>query len=498
MTTIAASGQPIGPESTCSVMEARLWAALDAVGAARWTRALDGSFQDPQPSWSLLTGQTPAELVGHGWLEAVHPDDRERARLHWQFGSAHTPLAYRLRDASGIWLEVVERGARFDGSDGLPPQALGIVEDVGALRQTQQRLRLALDSGRMGTWDIDFSTGIMACSGQCKMNYGRSPEEPFTYEDLAASVHPDDVERWRDVVTQAIECGGDFGIDYRAMWPDGSIHWVYARGSCQLDEQGKAATLSGVSIDVTDRKRAEQFEQERAAKADRESQRKSEFLAILAHELRGPLAPIRSALQALQCRGDDARDRERLRAIAERQVKHLALLVEDLLDVARIERGEIRLRIERFDLREALRVAIETSAPLMEARGQRFQTAGFEHPIMALADPTRIAQMASNLLNNAAKYTASRGSIRLELVLTSNQVEICVVDNGVGLAPDALESVFDMFAQIDDHKAQAQGGLGIGLALTRQLAQLHGGSVCARSEGIGRGCRFSILLPLDA
>jgi signal transduction histidine kinase len=494
-TAAAAPGRPNELE-TRSAMEARLWTALSAVGVARCTRGLDGSFESPQPSWSLLTGQSEAELAGYGWLDAVHPEDREEVRLHWSHGQAR-PLAYRLGDATGAWLDVVERCARFDGADGLPPQVIGVIEEVGELRRAEQRLRLALDGGKMGTWDIDLSTGAMACSGQCKMNYGRSPGDSFTYEDLAASVHPEDVERWRAVVAQAIERGGDFGIDYRAVWPDGSIHWVFARGSCSLDDQGKAATLSGVSIDVTDRKRAERLEQERASKADRESQRKSEFLAILAHELRGPLAPIRGALQALRSRGDDAKDREWLRALAERQVKHLALLVEDLLDVARIERGEIRLRIERFDLREALQVAIETCAPLMEARGQRFETVGFGHPIMALGDPTRIAQMASNLLNNAAKYTPSRGCIRLELSRASNQVEICVADDGVGLEPEALERVFDMFAQIDDHKAQAQGGLGIGLALTRQLAELHGGSVSARSEGIGRGCRFSIALPLD-
>jgi signal transduction histidine kinase len=217
----------------------------------------------------------------------------------------------------------------------------------------------------------------------------------------------------------------------------------------------------------------------------------------LAHELRGPLALIQNALQALRSRGDDVKDREWLQALAERQVKHLALLVEDLLDVARIERGEIRLRIESIDLREAFRVAIETCAPLVEARGQHFETAGFAQQIIVLGDPTQIAQMVSNLLNNAAKYTPARGHIRLELNLKKDHVEICVVDDGVGLEPEALERVFDMFAQVDDHKEHARGGLGIGLALTRQLAELHGESVSAHSEGTGRGCRFSIALPLS-
>lgn len=478
-------------------MEERLWATLGAAGLVRFTRDLDGSFHEPQPSWSELTGQTQGELAGLGWLRAVHPEDRDRVRSHWAQAENGSVLSYRLHDATGTWREVEERTARFDGSDGLPPQALGIIEDVGALRRAQQRLRLALDGGKMGTWDIDLATGTMECSGQCKANYGRSPDAGFTYQELAASVHPDDFERWCAVVAQAIESGGEFGIDYRTVWPDAAIHWVYVRGSCALDDQGRAVTLSGVSIDVTDRKRAQQLDQERADAAMLESRKKSEFLAVLAHELRGPLGPVRGALQALRMRGDNPKDREWLRALAERQITHMGALIDDLLDIARVERGEIRLRLEQIDLRTPLRLAIEACHSLMESRGHQFEEMGFDRPMFATADSTRVAQMASNLLNNAAKYTPPRGHIRLELSERDGYAEICVIDNGVGLDAAALQRVFNMFEQVEDQKAQAQGGLGIGLALTRQLVQLHGGSITAQSEGIGRGCRFTIALPLE-
>lgn len=161
----------------------------------------------------------------------------------------------------------------------------------------------------------------MACSGQCKVNYGRPPHDEFTYQDLAASLHLDDSKRWRGVVAQAIERGGHFGIVYRAGSPDGSIHWVYACGSCALEDQGKVAPLSGVSINVTDRKRAKQMDQENAAKAASDSQRMSEFLTIVAHELRGPIAPIQGALRALHSRGNDPKGREWLHELAERQVE---------------------------------------------------------------------------------------------------------------------------------------------------------------------------------
>ncbi len=477
-------------------MEARLRSALGAAGVARWTRSLDGAFREPQASWSALTGQTQAELAGFGWLDAVHPDDRERVRSHWESGAQASVLGYRLRDAAGTWREVEERSARLDGSDGLPPQALGVTEDVDALRRAQQRLRMALDGGRMGTWDIDLATGTMACSGQCKINYGRSPDAPFTYAELADAIHPDDLERWRATVAQAIGCGGEFGLDYRTLWPDGSVHWVYVRGSCALDDQGHAVTLSGVSIDVTDRRRAQQLDQERADAAALENRRKTEFLAILAHELRGPLGPVRGALQALRMRGEDPKDREWLRALAERQVRHMGVLIDDLLDLARIERGEIRLRLAPVDLREPLRLAIEACQSLMDSRGQHFEEAGFAQALMATVDATRVAQIVSNLLNNAAKYTPPRGHIGLELRERDGHAEISVIDDGVGLDAASLEQVFEMFKQVESEKEQAQGGLGIGLALTRQLVQLHGGAIRAQSEGLGKGCRFTIRLPL--
>lgn len=477
-------------------MAVRLWSTLGAAGVARWTRSLAGSFDDPQPSWSKLTGQAQSELAGFGWLDAVHPDDRDRVRSHWAQGGHGAVLGYRIRDATGTWREVKERAASFDGADGLPPQALGILEDVDALRRAQQRLRLALDGGKMGTWDIDLLTGTMECSSQCKLNYGRSHDAQFTYEDLAASVHPDDVERWRAVVAQAIEKDGDFDIDYRTVWPDGSVHWVYVRGSCTLDNRGQAATLSGVSIDVTNRKRAQQLDQERADAAVLESHRKSEFLAVLAHELRGPLGPIQGALHALQMRGEDPKDREWLRALAERQTKHMVALIDDLLDMARVERGEIRLQLQQIDLRIPLQLAIEACDSFMESRGQRFEKSGFDYPIVASVDPTRVAQMASNLINNAAKYTSPRGHIRLELSCQDGWVNISVTDDGIGLDASALERVFNMFDQVEEQKAQSQGGLGIGLAITRKLALLHGGTVRAHSDGLGRGSRFSINLPL--
>ncbi|KQQ35987.1 hypothetical protein ASF61_07155 [Duganella sp. Leaf126] len=438
-----------------------------------------------------------ATLISAGtahWL----PDTDRDINQDTKQTNASAAIGDRLRQAAGSPRAGQQPAARLGGHGAMLPQPVGPGDDVDALRRAQQRLRLALDGGKMGTWDIDLRSGVMACSGLCKENYGRSAAAPFTYEDLAASVHPDDVGHWRRAVTDAIESGGEFGIDYRAVWPDGSIHWMYVRGNCDRDDQGRATMLSGISLDVTERRRAQQLEQERAEAALRESQKKSEFLTILAHELRGPLGPVRGALQALKLRGDHPKEREFLRALAERQIDHMVVLIDDLLDLARVERGEIRLRCDAIDLRTPLQLGIEANTALIESRGQHFDVAGIDQPVMVMADPTRVTQMVSNLLNNASKYTPARGRIGLQLTQCDGTVEICVIDNGVGLEASALERIFNMFEQVEDQKAQAQGGLGIGLALTRQLAQLHGGTVTVHSDGIGHGCRFSLALPLMA
>ncbi len=473
-----------------------LWPALGSACVARLTRGLNGEFDGPQPSWSALTGQSQTQLAGLGWLDAVHPDDRDRVRLSCTQTLNGNTLSYRLRDVSKIWRNVQEHTARFDGVDGLPPRTVTIVEDVGALYRTQQRLRLALVGGKIGTWDIDLGSSTMTCSDQCRANYGRLPGTDFSYTDLVGSIHPEDLDGWRQVVDNAITARSEFNIDYRTIWPDGSVHWVEVRGSCELDRQKNVVSLSGISIDVTAHKRAHQLDKERAQVAEAASGKKSEFLAILGHELRGPLGPISGALQAMKIRSESPKDREWLRALAERQVKHLGLLIDDLLDVARVERGEIRLQLAQIDLRAPLLLAIEAALPLIESRAHRFEQVGLDHPVTVEGDPTRVTQMVFNLLNNAAKYTPINGVVRIELSQQGNLAKISVIDNGIGLAANELERVFDMFQQVENRKIQSQGGLGIGLALTRQLVELHNGCIMVSSAGIDSGCQFTITLPL--
>jgi len=241
--------------------------------------------------------------------------------------------------------------------------------------------------------------------------------------------------------------------------------------------------------DITERKRQEQALRD----ADR---RKDEFLAILAHELRNPLAPIVNSLHILR-QGGGSMNVDRLHDILERQVSHLVRLVDDLMEVSRITTGKVELRREPVDLAEVMKSAIDTSRPLIDAAGHELSVALPAEPLRLHADAVRLTQVLANLLNNAAKYTPAGGRIWLSARREGAQAVVSVRDNGMGIHADMLDQVFELFAQADQGTHRAQGGLGIGLTLVRSLVHLHGGTVQACSDGPGRGSEFLVRLPLS-
>jgi PAS domain S-box-containing protein len=225
--------------------------------------------------------------------------------------------------------------------------------------------------------------------------------------------------------------------------------------------------------------------------------RKDEFLATLAHELRNPLAPIRNGLHLLRAAPPGSAAAEQARAMMERQLRHLVRLVDDLLEVSRVSSGKIELRREPVELAAVVRSALETSAPAIEAARHRLDVSLPPEPVvLPAADFVRLSQVVANLLNNAAKYTDPGGRVALAARRDGGEALISVRDNGVGISPELLPRIFDMFAQADGTRSRAKGGLGIGLALARRLVELHGGRIEAKSDGPGQGAEFVVRLPL--
>jgi len=259
-----------------------------------------------------------------------------------------------------------------------------------------------------------------------------------------------------------------------------------------IDEgNGSPALVGGMAIDITDRLRAE----EALRQADR---RKDEFLATLAHELRNPLAPLRNSLQILKMSRVDSSTAQQTRDMMERQVHLLIRLVDDLLDVSRVMRGKIELRKEQVELANVIARAVETAQPLIEAQGHNLQVSVPNESLLLVADPVRLIQVVGNLLTNSAKYTEANGSIWLTAEREGNQVLLRIRDTGIGIVPDMLPHVFELFVQADHAASRSQGGLGIGLTLVKNLVELHEGSVAAHSEGLGKGSEFVVRLPLIA
>jgi signal transduction histidine kinase/ActR/RegA family two-component response regulator len=280
-----------------------------------------------------------------------------------------------------------------------------------------------------------------------------------------------------------------------ALQPEGSEpRAVVASGQALHDGAGRmlGAVVSLHDVSASLEAQLLRESQERLAESDR---RKTEFLATLAHELRNPLAPISNGLHLLRRAGDDQAHARAL-GMMERQLKHMVHLVDDLLDIARISSNKVELRRERLDLATVLAGAVETSTPLIDSAGHVLEVRLPEGPLHVEGDATRLAQVVSNLLNNAAKYTPHGGRVRLWASAEDGEAVIQVEDSGTGIPADALPKVFEMFTQVGRGISRAQGGLGIGLALVKRLVELHGGRVEAHSEGAGRGSRFTVRLPL--
>jgi PAS domain S-box-containing protein len=301
--------------------------------------------------------------------------------------------------------------------------------------------------------------------------------EPDDLEQLLAEWHRAEYER------------DQFHIEHRMRRVDGRQIWASAAGRFFYDADGKAIRFIGVFFDVTAAKESEQALRD----ADR---RKDEFLATLAHELRNPLAPIRNGLQILQMTRSDSHEQDELIDMMERQVVHMVRLVDDLLEVSRITRGKIELRKQNVELAAIVRSAVETARPTIESAGHELILELPPQSVTLEADSVRLAQILSNLLNNAAKYTEPGGKIWLTATRETDHVSFSVRDTGTGIPTEMLPKVFDLFTQIDHTLGRAQGGLGIGLALVKSLVEMHGGTVVAKSDGLGCGSEFIVCLPV--
>ena len=354
------------------------------------------------------------------------------------------------------------------------------------LAASEERLRLAQAVARVGAWEWDPTTDECILSPECRELLGVDPAGSHRLGELLRNVDLQDLPGVQSALAACRRTGSE-EFEYRYVHPTRGQRWIHSKVGAV--PYGEGARVFGIHLDVTERRLAEQALQE-------VNQRKDEFLAMLAHELRNPLAPIRNAAQILRMHGKGNTKLEWARSVIERQSRHLTRLVDDLLDVSRIVRGQISLEKGPIDLSDVVRNALETSRPLMRERKHQLTVTLAGEPLPLDADLTRLSQVIANLLINAAKYTPEGGHIWLEADRVDNDVVLRVRDTGMGISSSLLPHIFELFTQGARTLDRAQGGLGIGLTLVKRIVDMHGGRVEAHSAGEGEGSEFIVRLPL--
>ena len=480
----------------------RLEATLRAGEVATWVMDVVKNEVYADRNLARLFSVSDAEASGGplaAYTRSIHPDDLApvMARMQASLASGDSYEAeYRVLAPDGQWRRVIARGRPELAADGAPLRLPGVVLDVthqrateAALLASEARLGVALKAGHMGTWELDLKTSTLVASATCKANYGRGPQDSFTYEELAASVLDEDRDMWRQRVQAAAQAAGDLDVEYRTRWGDGSIHWVLVRASCTADGGGVAVAMSGISALIDEQKRTE----EALVAADRQ---KDEFLATASHELRTPLNAILGWARILRSGRVDPGAYQRGLDTIERNAQAQVRVIDDILDGSRIVAGKLRLETRPIDLVALVTTSLDTIRPAAEAKRISLLVDLEERAAAIVGDPERLQQVVWNLANNAIKFTPRGGTIVMRVGRAGNDTELVVSDSGEGIAPAFLPHVFDRFRQADGSTTRRQGGLGLGLALVRYLVEAHGGRVRAESEGQGRGATFVVTLPL--
>lgn len=372
-------------------------------------------------------------------------------------------------------------------------------EKEAALRASEERRRLALEAAELGAWNIDPHGPTLTADERFGVIFTGSPQS-VDYGQAVAALHPEDRSRVLEAIAAAtrVDDPAPYAIEYRVIHPDGAVRWVFAKGRVNIEQvEGVPCLLSfdGTVADITMRQRADEDLRKFAAELSEADRRKDEFLATLAHELRNPLAPIRNGLQLMKRSGYAAQSVEKTAGMMDRQVQQMIRLVDDLMDVSRVSRNQLQLRKEPVTLASVLEQAIETSRPLMASGDHELVAHAPDQRMELNGDLTRLVQLFSNLLNNAAKFSKRGSTIWLTAEESDAEFVVTVRDEGVGIPTGMLTKIFDMFTQVDRSLERSQNGLGIGLTLVKRLVELHGGSVEARSAGEGTGSEFIVRLP---
>ncbi|MBW4657949.1 MAG: PAS domain-containing protein [Drouetiella hepatica Uher 2000/2452] len=451
------------------------------------------------PAYQEIWGRSREELYDDFsiWIETVHPDDRPQMRTAPErcIANGRNDEEYRIIQPDGAVRWIRDRGFSLYDAQGQPCRLAGVAEDITdrkytelALQESEQRYR-DLAEAMPQIVGLMQPTGEITYLNQQWYRYtGLSEAESLGFGCFVA-VHPDDRERIVQSWQLAVAAGQQAEVEYRLRRRDGMYRWFVSRAVPRHDRSGQIASWIGTVTDIDDQKRGQEA-------AERANRVKDEFLAVLSHELRTPMNPILGWATLLQRGKLDAAKTTQALATIERNAKLQVQLIDDLLDISRILRGMLTLTMLPVDLSAVVMSAIDTVRLAIDAKAIRLNLRLSPEVGYVLGDTTRLQQVVWNLITNAVKFTPADGEISIELIQVENQAQIQVRDSGKGIQPDFLPHVFEHFRQEDGATTRKFGGLGLGLAIVRQIVEMHGGMVRVESPGKDQGATFTVCLPL--
>jgi PAS domain S-box-containing protein len=484
----------------------RLRITLASIGDAVISTDAEGRVTYLNGVAETLTGWTQADAAGRPLLEVFHIVDEHTRQV------AENPALRTLQEGVVVGLAnhsilIARDGSERPVDDSAAPildesgTAVGAVlvfRDVTERRraeEAQARLAAIVESSQDAIVSKTLDGVIRTWNAGAERLFGYKAEEAVG-RPITLIIPPDRLDEEKEILARLTRGERIEHYETVRVAKDGRQLDISLTISPVRDAEGRIIGASKIARDITERRQAEEALRaalEALREADR---RKDEFLALLAHELRNPLAPLRNGLEVMRLASGDARAVARSRDIMDRQLSHMVRLIDDLLDVSRISRNKMELRRSRVLLADVVSSAVETARPALEAAGHELTVSLPPEPIYLDADLTRLAQVFGNLLNNSAKYTEWGGHVWLTATREGGQVSVAIRDTGIGIPAFALPNIFDMFSQVDRSIERSTGGLGIGLALVKGLVEMHGGTVEAASPGQGKGSTFTVRLPV--
>jgi PAS domain S-box-containing protein len=501
--------------------------AASPVGIFRTDAMGHGTYANER--WCRISGLTSESAIGDGWRQGIHSEDRSLVAAEWyQSVQENRPfsLEYRFQRSDGVVTWVYGQSVVKYNADGIVEGYFGTITDISdrkqaelELQKTTERLALALNSGEIGCWEWDIQRNLLVWDDRMYELYGelKATNSQIPYEIWSNAIHPDDRQATETILQQAVLGEAEYDCEFRVIHPDRSVHFIKAYGKIKQDTQGNAQSMIGVNFDVSDRKQAEAQLKKINEELLRATKLKDEFLANMSHELRTPLNSILGMSESLQEEVLGSLNEKQLTAIStvESSGEHLLALINDILDLSKMSAGMMELDIESVSVKNLCNSSLVFVK--QQAFNKRIQIDSHisTHINNINIDERRIKQVLINLLTNAVKFTPNQGFVNLRVAIGSGDtwqgeatipqqlrdrnsptILFQVVDTGIGIAAKDLQMLFQPFVQVDSALNRQYEGTGLGLALVKQIVELHGGQVMVESE-VGQGSCFTVALPYE-